>query len=295
MPGPSAETIWSARQAGLECAVIRLRECERAAPRARNPVEVSVTEIDLSGRICVVTGGSGELGRVICRTLATSGARVAVHYHRGRDRAEAVVREIRASGRDAMLAQADVTRADDVVRMRDEIRTELGAANVIVNNAVIQYGWRPVLDQPVQDYVSQFESCVLHNLHMAQAFVPAMIEQGFGRVIGINTECAMQCFETQSAYAAAKRGMDGLLRVLAKEVGEHGITVNQVAPGWMISDRYRTAGTERQPDYEQAVPLKRRGTDQDVANAVLFLASDLADFITGAYLPVCGGNVMPAI
>jgi len=164
-----------------------------------------------------------------------------------------------------------------------------------VNNAVIQYPWQPVLDQSVNDYTSQFESCVLHNLHMVKAFVPAMIERRFGRVIGINTECAMQCFETQSAYAAGKRGMDGLLRVLAKEIGRHRITVNQVAPGWMVSDKYRSAGTERQPDYEQSVPLRRRGTDQDVANAVLFLASDLADFITGAYLPVCGGNVMPGI
>jgi len=254
-----------------------------------------VVEIDLSGRICVVTGASGELGRVICRTLAAAGARVAVHYHRGRDRAEALVRELQDAGRDALLVQANVTRSEDVMRMRDQVQAELGAANVIVNNAVIQYPWQPVLDQPVNDYTSQFESCVLHNLHMVKAFVPAMIEKRFGRVIGINTECAMQCFETQSAYAAGKRGMDGLLRVLAKEIGGHRITVNQVAPGWMISDKYRSARTERQPDYEQSVPLRRRGTDQDVANAVLFLASDLADFITGAYLPVCGGNVMPGI
>jgi 3-oxoacyl-[acyl-carrier protein] reductase len=254
-----------------------------------------VVEIDLSGRICVVTGASGELGRVICRTLTAAGARVAVHYHRGHDRAEALVRELRSAGRDALLVQADVTRSEDVMQMRDRVQAELGAADVIVNNAVIQYPWQPVLDQPVNDYTSQFESCVLHNLHMVKAFVPGMIEKRFGRVIGINTECAMQCFETQSAYAAGKRGMDGLLRVLAKEIGGHRITVNQVAPGWMISDKYRSASTERQPDYEQSVPLRRRGTDQDVANAVLFLASDLADFITGAYLPVCGGNVMPGI
>jgi len=254
-----------------------------------------VAEIDLSGRVCVVTGASGELGRVICRTLAAAGARVAVHYHRGQNQAEVLVQELRASRRDAVLVQADVTRSDEIMRMRDSVEAQLGAADVIVNNAVIQYAWHPVLDQPEHDYTSQFESCVLHNLHMVKAFVPGMIRKGGGRVIGINTECAMQCFETQSAYAAAKRGMDGLLRVLAKEVGRHRITVNQVAPGWMISDKHRSTGTERQPEYEEAVPLKRRGTDQDVANAVLFLASDLASFITGAYLPVCGGNVMPGI
>jgi len=122
-----------------------------------------------------------------------------------------------------------------------------------------------------------------------------MIERKWGRFVGINTECAMQNFPTQSAYVAGKRGMDGIYRVLAKEIGEHGITVNQVAPGWTISDRDRKNHTERQQSYEQSVPLKRRGTDQEIANAVAFLASDLASFTTGAYLPVNGGNVMPSI
>jgi 3-oxoacyl-[acyl-carrier protein] reductase len=153
----------------------------------------------------------------------------------------------------------------------------------------------PVLEQSLEDFDSQFRSCVMHNVHMVKAFAPRMIEKGWGRVIGINTECAMQCFAGQAAYASAKRGMDGVFRVLARELGPHGITVNQVAPGWMVSEKYRTEGTESQPDYESLVPLRRRGTDQDVANAVAFLASDLAEFITGAYIPVCGGNVMPTI
>jgi len=110
-------------------------------------------------------------------------------------------------------------------------------------------------------------------------------------VIAINTECSMQCFPGQSAYVSGKRGMDGLLRVLAKEVGEHGITVNQVAPGWMMSDDSKDPA----PAYSEHVPLRHRGTDQDVANLVAFLASDLAGFISGAYIPVCGGNVMPTI
>jgi 3-oxoacyl-[acyl-carrier protein] reductase len=136
---------------------------------------------------------------------------------------------------------------------------------------------------------------VLHNVLMAQAFVPDMIQKGKGRVIGINTECAMQNFPSQSAYTAGKRGMDGVLRVLAKEVGAHQITVNQVAPGWTISDRDRERGSEVQEGYSKSVPLARRGTDQEIANVVAFLASDLASYITGAYIPVCGGNVMPTI
>ena len=89
--------------------------------------------------------------------------------------------------------------------------------------------------------------------------------------------------------------MDGVLRVLAREVGRHQITVNQVAPGWTISEQDRAKGTERNSGYEASVPLARRGTDEEIANVVAFLASDLASFITGAFVPVCGGNVMPTI
>jgi 3-oxoacyl-[acyl-carrier protein] reductase len=251
--------------------------------------------IDLTDRVAVVTGASGELGRVIARTLGSAGAAVAVHYHQAEARAAALVEELQSSGVRAMAVQADVTSRASVEAMRDAVTGELGTADVIVDNAVIQYQWLPVLEQPIEDFESQFASCVLHSVHMVKAFAPGMIALGHGRVIGINTECAMQCFETQAAYAAGKRGMDGLFRVLARELGPHGITVNQVAPGWMVSDRHRSEGRERQPEYEALVPLRRRGSDQDVANTVAFLASDLAGFITGAFVPVCGGNVMPAI
>ncbi len=147
----------------------------------------------------------------------------------------------------------------------------------------------------LSDYESQFRSCVLHNVLMAQAFTPSMIQKKWGRIIGINTECAMQNFPTQSAYVSGKRGMDGVLRVLAKEIGMHNITVNQVAPGWMISEDAPADDSEGQRKYRSTVPLQRRGYDQDIANLVVFLASDLAEFISGQYISVSGGNVMPTI
>ena len=254
-----------------------------------------MVSIDLSGKLAVVTGASGELGRVIARTLAEAGADVAVHYRGAEEKADATADAIRALGRRTMTVQADITDEDSVFAMRDAIGAELGSPDIIVNNAVIQYNWVSVLDQAVEDYDGQYKSCVVQGVLMAKAFVPAMVEQKWGRVIATNTECAMQTFAGQSAYVAGKRGMDGVYRVLAKEVGEHEITVNQVAPGFMISDRARAAGTERVESYEKNVPMKRRGEDKDIANAVLFLASDLANFITGVYLPVCGGNVMPRI
>ncbi len=252
-------------------------------------------DINLHGHVCVVTGASGELGRVIARTLGATGAAVALHYYRGEERAQALLEELRSAGVQAMTVQGDITEMASVDSMKAAVESELGPADIIVDNAVIQYDWVSVLEQPLEDFESQFRSCVMHNVHMVKAFVPGMVDKGWGRVIGINTECAMQCSEGQAAYASAKRGMDGVFRVLARELGPHGITVNQVAPGWMVSEKYRSEGTERQPEYEASVPLRRRGTDQDVANAVAFLASDLAGFITGAYIPVCGGNVMPTI
>lgn len=251
--------------------------------------------IDLAGRVAVVTGASGELGRVIARTLGDAGAAVALHYHRGGDRASGLLEELRSQDIRGMTVQADITNLDDVRAMQETVESELGPADIIVANAVIQYDWMPILEQPVEDFDSQYRSCVLHTVHLVKAFAPAMIAKGRGRIIGINTECAIQCHETQAAYASAKRGMDGIYRVLVRELGPSGITVNQVAPGWMISDQVRTEGTEHQPGYEASVPLGRRGDDQDVANTVAFLASDLAEFITGAFIPVCGGNVIPAI
>jgi 3-oxoacyl-[acyl-carrier protein] reductase len=251
--------------------------------------------IDLTGRLALVTGATGELGRVMIRTLARCGADVVIHYNRNEENAKRLLDEIRMSGRRAMIVQADITNFDSVVRMKESVVRELGAPDIIVDNAVIQYQWTTILEQAPEDYESQFRSCVMQNVFMAKAFIPYMIEKKAGRFIGINTECAMQCSPNQSAYVAGKRGMDGVLRVLAKEVGEHRITVNQVAPGWTISDKDRLAESENNSGYEKGVPMKRRGTDQEIANVVAFLASDLASYITGALIPVCGGSIMPAI
>lgn len=252
--------------------------------------------LNLTNKIAVVTGGTSQLGRVMVRTLAACGADIVIHYLQNADLAATLKAEVESMGRRAIIVQADITDKASVLALRDAVTEKLGVAEIIVNNAVSQSPWMSVLEQSVESYESQFNSSVLHNVLMAQAFVPGMIAGGKGgRVIGINTECAMQNFPTQSAYVAGKRGMDGVLRILAKEIGEHGITVNQVAPGWTISDNDRNAGATSAPDYEKSVPLKRRGTDQEIANVVAFLASDLSSYITGAYVPVCGGNVMPAI
>lgn len=251
--------------------------------------------LDLSNKTALITGATGQLGRVMARTLASCGADIIIHFNQNRAKADELASELQEMGRRVVLVQADITKLDAVMSMQQTVFEQVNQVDIVVANAVIQYPWTSVLEQPVEDYVSQFESCVLQSVHLAKAFLPGMIERNSGRMIGINTECAMQNAVNQSAYVAGKRGMDGVYRVLAKEVGAHQITVNQVAPGWTISDRDREAGSERSEGYESTVPLKRRGTDQEIANAVAFLATDLASFITGAYIPVSGGNVMPTI
>jgi len=195
-----------------------------------------------------------------------------------------------------MTVQAEVTQPASVSAMPEAVVHTLGRPHILVNSVVIPYQpWINVLEQPLADYESQFRSSVLQNVLMAKAFVPDMIRNYYGRFIAISTECVMQSLPGQSAYVAGKRGMDGILRVLAKEIGPSQITVNQVAPGWTITEQVRDEGTARQDAYEMTVPLKRRGEDQEVAHVVAFLFSDLASYITGAYIPVCGGHVMPAI
>ena len=252
--------------------------------------------IDLGGHLALVTGSSGQLGRVIADTLAAAGADLALHVRRDSGAAEDLRATIEARGRRAAIFAADVGDPAAIQTMQAEVAEKLGPPSIVVINAVQQiHPWSSVLEESIEDYESQLRTSVLQSVGLAQAFVPGMIARGWGRVIGINSECAIQCAPAQSAYVAGKRGMDGILRVLAREVGLHGITVNQVAPGWTITDRERATGVDPAVDYTTKVPLGRRGEDFEIANVVAFLASELASFVSGAFIPVSGGSVMPGI
>lgn len=251
--------------------------------------------IDLSGKKALVTGGSGGLGRTIVRTLAECGADVAVHYNSDSVSAGKLVEELTALGRRSAAFQADITSENSVRKLRESIEQSFGLPDILIVNAVIQYEWKPLLEQDIKDYYSQFESCVMQMVYMAKMFVPHMREQKYGRIVVMNTECAMLAEPNCSAYTSAKRGLDGIVRVLAKEIGKDGITVNQIAPGWTVTDKERETGVNAAPEYVSTVPLARRGTDRDIANMAAFLSSDLAAFTTGAFIPVAGGRVMPCI
>ncbi len=253
--------------------------------------------IDLKGKTALITGASGMLGRVISKRLAECGADLILCYNSNSKKADELVDSLtKEYGIAAIAKKANIRDLDSIINLRDEIEKEFKLPDILVNSAVSQYEWHNVLDQPIEDYVDQFETTVIHNVNMIKAFVPHMIEQKWGRVIGINSESAMLCGATSSAYVAGKRGMDGIYRVLPKELGNCGVTVNQIAPGWTITDRERENGTKDPTgEFAALVPMGYRGDEMNIANAVVFFASELSSFITGTYLPVCGGHVLPGI
>ena len=159
-------------------------------------------KIDLTNKTAVVTGATGELGRTMIRSLAKCGANVAICYNSKKEFAAELRNEIEKQYRVRAIAVfADVTNLVSIMAMKNEVFQRLGVTHIIVNNAVIKVNeWTSVLEQAPEDYESQFTSSVMHNVYMAKAFVPDMITQKYGRVIGLNTECSMQNFITQSAY-----------------------------------------------------------------------------------------------
>jgi 3-oxoacyl-[acyl-carrier protein] reductase len=278
-------------------AVVRRVRRHTLGPLPDDPARTRLTSpilIDLSNRVALVTGAAGELGRPIARTLAACGAKVAIHYRSSRDVAERLCDELNTlHPARACTVSGDVAELDDVSAMRPIIENELGPVDIVVNNAVNWFEERPVIEQSADQFERVFRSSVLHAWATARVFSEPMIDRKWGRFISLGTEVTSQALINRAPYTAAKCAMDGLLRSLAQELGQHGITVNQVAPGWVISDKDRRDRDEVQPLYENGVPLRRRGYDQDVANMIAFLASDLAGFVTGVRVPVCGGNIMP--
>lgn len=239
--------------------------------------------IDLSGRIVLLTGATGKLGPTIALTLAQAGADLALVGKTNLEKAERVAEECRETGVRAEAFTADLS-ADDRT-LRHEVLARVGRPAILVLGAAPSVPWKQALEQTPEEYQEMWEGVVGQAIRVVQAFAEDLPEDGSGRIIGLSTENASICGEGMSAYASAKRGLDGYLSSLAREFGPRRVTVNQVAPGWIDSG-------EDTPDwYRHRLALPARGTPQNVADAVLFLASDLAAFITGVWLPVAGGSV----
>ena len=240
-------------------------------------------------RVVLVTGASRGLGAVIARRLAGDGWTVAVNYRSDADRAERVVDDIRGAGGAAAAYPADVTDEAAVEELVDRVGSELGPVLGMVANATGPQPNAMLEELTWSAYLDQFRFFVKSPTLLAQAVLPAMKAHRFGRVILIGSDMVDRAKPGASAYAAAKAAEAELVKIWARELGPHRITVNLVAPGWIPVERHVGADTSA---YRADVPLGRMGTPDDIAALVAYLASDAAGFVTAQRISVNGGHTI---
>lgn len=247
----------------------------------------------LEGKTALVTGGGRGIGAAICRALAREGAMVAINYSASGDKADALARELSANGARALAFGADVRDPQAVCAMIEKVVGEFGRLDGIINNAISGRQDAALEEATWEDYANSFDFGCKAVINTIQAARPYMKEQGGGRVVNIVTEIWNMAPANWSVYLAGKGAMVGLSRSLAQELGPENITVNMVAPGWMVTEKVdpESAGSK---GFARSLPLRRHGSAEEIGNACAFLLSDLASYITGAYLPVTGGRVTQA-
>jgi 3-oxoacyl-[acyl-carrier protein] reductase len=247
-----------------------------------------------SEEVAWVTGSSTGIGAATAVALAEAGCRVVVHYNRSEVEAREVVERISSSGGEAMLVGGDVANAGEVKRMAGEIEERYGRLDVLVNNAgsLIE---RRKLEEMTEDLWDRVMDVNLKSVFLcSKAVLPAMKRQGRGRIINMTSVAARNGGGPGSAaYATAKGGVSTLTRAMAKELVGEGILVNGVAPGIITTPFHeRFTPPEMRERMTAGVPIGREGTPEEVAGAVVFLASPAADYLVGEIIEVNGGQLM---
>jgi 3-oxoacyl-[acyl-carrier protein] reductase len=247
-----------------------------------------------SEEVAWVTGSSTGIGAASAVALARQGCRVAVHYNRSEDEAREVMEQITASGGDAMLVGGDVSDAGEVERMAREIEDRYGRLDVLVNNAgsLIE---RRSFSEMTEDLWDRVISVNLKSVFLcSKAVLPMMKRQGSGRIINMTSVAARNGGGPGSAaYASAKGGVSTLTRAMAKDLVSENILVNGVAPGVITTPFHdRFTPPDVRENMAAAIPMGREGTPEEVAGAVLFLASPWANYLVGEIIEVNGGQLM---
>jgi len=267
-------------------------------------------EIDLSGRVALVTGGSRGLGRADALTLARAGADVAIAdilvesdtsaaerygvlaqaaVAQGMVHAEETVEEIRGLGRRALAVRCDVTDREEVAAAVARTVDELGAVDILVNNAGTLDHVGQFHDQQPSLWERDLQVNLTGAFNCAQAVWPHMREREWGRIVNMASVAGTLGGFGQASYATTKAGILGLTRTLAMEGGRHGITCNAIVPGIIGTEAFHMANSAMNERIAARTVFKRPGEPQDVANAIAFLCSELASYVTGIELNVSGG------
>lgn len=245
----------------------------------------------LEGRVALITGASSGIGRTIALTFAEAGADIVINYIGTHQDAQDVAAQVRALGRKAVVLEADVADSEAVAAMVDSAAKELGRIDILVNNAgITRDGLLLRMKEADWDAVLAINLKGVYNC--TKAVLKYMMKQRYGRIVSISSVVGITGNAGQANYAAAKAGIIGFTKSVAKEVAPRGITANAIAPGFV-----KTAMTAVLPEKVvgamlASIPLGRLGETQDIAKAALFLASGDAEYITGQVLHVDGGMVM---
>lgn len=239
-------------------------------------------------KLALVTGGSRGIGRAISLKLADDGCDVAVVYAGREDAANATVAEIGSKGVRAVGYKCDVSDATQVIDTVNRVMAELGVPDILVNNAGIIRDGLAMRMKP-EDFAAVIDTNLNGAFHMIRACLPAFVRRRSGRIVNIASVSGMMGNPGQANYSASKAGLIGLTKTIAREVASRNITVNAVAPGFIETDMTKGMNESALKAGLAAVPMGRIGQPEDVANAVAFLVSDAASYITGCVLKVDGG------
>ncbi len=243
----------------------------------------------LDGRVALVTGSTTGLGRAMALALGRAGAKVALNYLRNADRAEQAFAEFQAQGSQGMLVRADASQELDVERLTRQVAEQLGPIDILVINATPDQPLLPIEQYTWRHYETMLDFFIKSPYLLTRAVLPHMKRQQRGRIINITSEVFDRGVGNFSAYVAAKGGQVGFTRSMATELAPFGITVNQVAPGWIPVERHENDPQSEKDAYRALIPMNRWGKPEDVAGAVVYFASDEAGFVTGQCLSVNGG------